>query len=367
MAGMAQMGDTSTAVHPMSSQLLIIDGHNDVLLQLQRSGFATAVSAFTEGRDGAIDLKKAKAGGFAGGFFAVYVPSARDFDAIFEAMNEASFDIPLPPAIEQADALPVALEQMAILFALEDAGVLRVCRDVAAMRQSMEEGVIAAILHMEGAEAIDRDLHALHVFHRAGLRSLGPVWSRPTIFGEGVPFRFPSDGDIGAGLTEDGIRLVRECNALGIMVDVSHLNEKGFRDIAKHSSAPVVATHSNAHALCASSRNLTDDQLAIIRETDGMVGVNFAVSFLREDGRKVLKTPLDEILRHLDHLMEHAGETRVGFGSDFDGALVPEALGDAAGLPNLRDAMKAHGYDDHTMKQLCHSNWLRVLGLTWHS
>lgn len=350
----------------MTTHPLIFDGHNDVLLQLHRGGFAGAVTSFTKGRGGAIDLPRARAGGFGGGFFAVYVPSGGDVDALFEAMNEASYDIPLPPAIEQTAALGVALEQMAILFALERAGALRICHDVAAIRQCLEDGIIAAILHMEGAEAIDRDLHVLHVLHRAGLRSLGPVWSRPTIFGEGVPFRFPSNGDIGAGLTAHGLRLIATCNELGILIDVSHLNEKGFRDVAKHSSAPVVATHSNAHALCASSRNLTDDQLAIIRETDGMVGVNFAVSFLRSDGRKDTTATLDEVLRHLDHLIEHAGETRVGFGSDFDGALVPDELGDVSGLPKLRNALQNHGYDDAMIERLCHGNWLRVLDATWH-
>ena len=349
----------------MTSHPPIFDGHNDVLLRLQRGGYENSVHAFVGGREGAIDLERAKRGGFCGGFFAVYIPSARDIDAIFEAMREPAFDIALPPAIEQAAALPVALGQIAILFALEDAGALRVCRDIAAIRQSMKEGVIAAVLHMEGAEAIDRDFHALHVFHRAGLRSLGPVWSRPTIFGEGVPFRYPSTGDIGVGLTQDGLRLVSACNELGIMIDVSHLNEKGFRDVALHSTAPVVATHSNAHALCASSRNLTDDQLAIIRDSDGMVGVNFSVSFLREDGRKESATPLDDILRHLDHLIEKVGEARVGFGSDFDGAVVPEAIGDVAGLVTLRTAMRDHGYDDATMERLCNGNWLRVLEATW--
>lgn len=350
----------------MTSHPPIFDGHNDVLLKLHGCGYKNSVHAFTVGREGAIDLGRAKEGGFCGGFFAVYVPSDRDFDAIFEAMREPVFDIPLPPAIEQAAALPVALEQMAILFALEDAGALRICRDVPAIRQSLQEGVIAAVMHLEGAEAIDRDLHALHVFHRAGLRSLGLVWSRPTIFGNGVPFKYPSTGDIGAGLTKDGLRLVAACNDLGVMIDVSHLNEKGFRDVARHSTAPVVATHSNAHALCASSRNLTDDQLAIIRDSDGMVGVNFSVSFLRGDGRKEVVTPLSDILRHLDYLIESVGEARVGFGSDFDGAVVPEAIGDAAGLVSLRTAMRDHGYDDAMMKRLCNGNWLRVLEATWH-
>ena len=97
-----------------------------------------------------------------------------------------------------------------------------------------------------------------------------------------------------------------------------------------------------------------------------MVGLNFAAAFLREDGQMRPDVSFDTMLRHLDHLLEKLGEYRVGFGSDFDGAMVPEVIGDVAGLPALRDAMKAHGYDGALMKKLAHENWLRVLDKVWH-
>lgn len=95
-----------------------------------------------------------------------------------------------------------------------------------------------------------------------------------------------------------------------------------------------------------------------------MVGLNFAVAFLRPDGR-MLDTGLDVMLRHLDHLIDRVGETRVGLGSDFDGATVPSAIGSAGGLPALRRAMAEHGYDGALMEKLCFGNWLRVLETTW--
>ena len=114
------------------------------------------------------------------------------------------------------------------------------------------------------------------------------------------------------------------------MIDLSHLNEKGFWDVARLSDAPLVATHSNAHAICPHSRNLTDKQLAAIRESRGMVGVNFATSFIRPDGRRNDDTPLEEMIRHMDHLIEHVGVDGVGLGSDFDGATIPAEIGDVA-------------------------------------
>ena len=220
-------------------------------------------------------------------------------------------------------------------------------------------------MHMEGAEAIDEDLDALHVWHAAGLRSLGPVWSRPTVFGHGVPFRFPGSPDTGPGLTAAGKRLVVECNRLKIMLDLSHLNEAGFNDIAGISDAPLVATHSNAHAVSPSTRNLTDRQLAVIRDSRGMVGLNYATVFLNPEGRRLSFKGWDPILRHLDHLIEHLGEDHVGLGSDFDGAEMPDAIGDVAGLPRLLAALKDHGFGDALIRKIAQDNWLALLERTW--
>jgi len=192
------------------------------------------------------------------------------------------------------------------------------------------------------------------------------VWSRPNAYVHGVPFRFPSSPGTGPGLTGDGKELVRECNRLGVLIDLSHLNERGFWDVAQISESPLVATHSNAHALCPTSRNLTDEQLDAIRDSDGMVGVNFAVGFLREDGADDEGTPLETVVRHFDYLVERVGIDRVGFGSDFDGAKVPEEIGDVSGLPKLLAALRDHGYDEAALKKLAHENWVRTLRAAWH-
>lgn len=344
---------------------LIFDGHNDVLLKLYRAGGRAACAAFLHGRDGAIDALSAAKGGFGGGFFAVYVPSPIDLAHKFDEMTKAEYDLPLPDPIDRSEAVQVVMAQASILFELEAQGALVVCRNAGDIRRALDTGKMAAIFHIEGAEAIDPDFHTLDVLYQAGLRSIGPVWSRPTLFGHGVPFRYPSTGDIGPGLTEHGKRLVRRCDEMKIMLDLSHLNEAGFWDVAGLSTRPLVATHSNAHAICPHSRNLTDRQLAAIRESDGMVGLNFAVAFLREDGRMLADVPLEQMLKHLDHLIEHLGEDRVGFGSDYDGAVVPEELTTCATLPALRHAMASHGYNDALMAKLCHENWLRVLKKTW--
>ncbi|HMB48012.1 MAG TPA: dipeptidase [Afifellaceae bacterium] len=343
----------------------IFDGHNDVLTRILKAGGLPAAESFVSGRDGHIDLEKSRAGGFGGGFFAIWVPSPKSGDAKPEDATTLRNDMPLAAEISAAEAMQVVMAEAAILNRLEELDALKICTSVAQIRECLAAERMAAIMHMEGAEAIDPDFHALYVLYRAGLRSLGPVWSRPTIYAEGVPFRYPSTPDIGGGLTDAGRRLVDKCNSLGIMIDLSHLNEAGFWDVAARSKHPLVASHSNVHAICPHARNLTDKQLAAIAESDGLIGVNFAVAFLREDGKMRADVPLDQVLRHFDHLIAIAGEDRVGFGSDFDGAVVPKDISDVSGLPNLRHAMREHGYDEALMTKLCHGNWLRVLEKTW--
>ena len=130
------------------------------------------------------------------------------------------------------------------------------------------------------------------------------------------------------------------------MVDLSHMNEKGFWDIAAITDAPLVATHSNAHTICGSTRNLTDRQLDAIAESDGMVGLNYNCAFLRPDQARDSDTPLEVLADHIDYLVERIGIDRVGLGSDFDGAQMPNDLSDASKLPNLIAVLRARGYDD---------------------
>jgi membrane dipeptidase len=353
----------------MANPLPIFDGHNDTLLKLYRPKAGQERSFFERSEHGHIDLPRAAAGGLAGGFFAVYVPPPpRDQDDPDPDLPKTgAYEMPLPPPLELAYAQRTAFGMAATLFRVEaeSAGRVRVVRSAGEIERCLADGALAAILHFEGAEMIDPELDALEVFYRAGLRSLGIVWSRPNAFGHGVPFAFPRSPDTGPGLTDAGKALVRACNRLRILIDLSHLNEAGFWDVARLSDAPLVATHSNAHALSPSSRNLTDRQLDAIRESDGMVGLNFAVSFLRDDGRSNADTPLETMVAHVDHLVGRLGIERVGLGSDFDGATIPQAIGDAAGLPRLVEALRARGYDEPALRKLAHENWLRVLRRTW--
>lgn len=397
-------------------KLSIIDGHNDSLGDLAPFTPESVQDFFVRHTERHIDLPRAREGVLGASFFSVFVaprtgagsqsgptPSADGgtsaaTDASCGAATSADGDRrtvaataaspgaaaptgsgrgtetakpdrpPLSDPVDPSYALQAATAMVAGLFRLEAAssGQIKVVRTVAELDACLEAGVLAAILHFEGAEPIDADLNSLEVFYKAGLRSIGIVWSRPNVFGQGVPFLRGHSPDIGPGLTDAGKALVRACNQLGIMIDVSHLNEKGFWDVARITEAPIVATHSCVHALCPVPRNLTDKQLDAIRESDGMVGVNFSVSFLSEDGDGDRDT-LEPLIRHIDYLVDRLGIDRVGLGSDFDGTRIPAAIGDVTGLPGLVEALRKRGYGEESLEKITNSNWRRVLGRTWRA
>ena len=363
----------------------IFDGHNDTILDLAEKGR----SFYAHSDSGHLDRVRAAEGGMAGGFFAIWTPDIdsphMDTGFVTKLLGPQFAGVPTvsefgSPALPYAQMFAYAM--IARLLRIEegeggelvhdDALGVEVPKDglsfvysAADLEDNIEDGVFSGILHFEGAEMIDEQLYALDTYHAAGLRSLGITWSRSNAFGHGVPFAFGQSPDTGPGLTEPGKALVTRCNELGILVDLSHLNEQGFWDVAAITDAPLVATHSNAWAICPSTRNLTDEQLDAIAESDGIVGVNFNCGFLRPDGARDTATPLTVMADHVDYLANRIGIDRVALGSDFDGALMPDDLSDASKLPNLVAVLRTRGYDDDALHKIGYRNWLRVLETTW--
>jgi membrane dipeptidase len=340
--------------------IAVFDGHNDALTREDHAGL---ISGRPEGH---LDLPRMHQGGVRGAIFAVFTPSPEEnwdplprTDGVIEMeyAGPISFDAAAAPAICAAGRLA----------ALEQAGEVRIARSIGDLDAVLDDddGPPAAVLHLEGAEAIDPGLEALDHWYAAGLRTLGPVWSRANHFAHGVPFVFPSSPDTGPGLTTAGHALVRRCAELGIMIDLAHLNEAGFWDVQRFEAGPLVASHSAAHAICPCSRNLTDKQLEAIAESDGLVGIVYASLFLRPDFEDTTDTPMSLIVDHARYVAERIGVRHVALGSDFDGAIIPDELGDVAGVPKLLDALRAAGFDEPELEAIAWSNWRRVLDAWW--
>jgi membrane dipeptidase len=307
-----------------------------------------------------------RVGGVRGAIFSVFTRSAEGARDHPVPRDDGVVEFEQAPPLEHAVAAADASAVAGRLLALERAGKVRVARSARDLdRAAADDGPPVAVLHLEGAEAIDPGLEALDLWYGAGLRSIGPVWSRPNAFGDGVPFISPSSPDTGPGLTDAGRALVRRCGELGVLIDVSHLNEAGFWDVARIDAGPIVATHSAVHALCPTSRNLLDSQLDAIGSSAGLVGIVFAVPFLRPDFADDADTPLSLIAQHARYVADRIGVAHVALGSDYDGATIPAPLGDVAGTPKLLEALDEVGFTDAEVAAIAWDNWRRVLGAWW--
>jgi membrane dipeptidase len=335
---------------------LILDGHEDFLTQmsgyqnLPRAGAATEPDAprrdFLQESDGGhVDLPRARRGGIGAAFASIWM---RNDDAERDARATAAVEV---------DDLLRTIDR--------SGGSVRLVRTIAELDTCLHGDAFGAILHFEGADPISPDLRELRMYYEAGLRSLGIVWSRPTAFGYGVSLR-RDDAQPDQGLTEAGRNLVRECNRLGILIDVSHLNVAGFWDVMETCERPFVATHSDALAISPHPRNLSDDQLRALARVDGCTGINLANSFIRPDRARDRSTTLDMVVAHIDHIVRLVGDRHVAIGTDFDGTDVPDVLSDATRLPLLLQELKRRGYSDDAVERITHGNFRRVLAEVWH-
>jgi membrane dipeptidase len=349
--------------------LIVFDGHNDTLPRFFPP--ENGRSFFAENDSGHLDLPRARKGGLGGGFFAIFTPpppESPERDPMYgTTFTENGYVVQERSPIEQeyAQRFTDAVIDLAYQLEAESDGRVRIARSLSDVEQNIADSILTIVLHLEGAEAILPDLSNLEAYYDTGVRSLGMVWSRPNAFGCGVPFRFPDSPDIGPGLTEAGIALVKACNEMGIVIDLAHLNEQGFRDVVALSSAPLVVTHADVHAICPSTRNLTDVQIDAVGASGGVIGINFETLNTHPNSDFNPDVPLTQITQHIRYVADRIGVDHVAFGSDFDGADMPNALKDAAGLPKLIDQLRDDGFDDDAIEKIAYKNWLRVLKDIW--
>jgi len=347
----------------------VFDGHNDSLTRyfdIDPEG-----ASFLVGHPRCrLDLPRALAGGFKGGLFAVFTdPPVGDPERDMTwgvTFTDKGFTSRLRGALDPVFCMQYTDRVIEYLRGLVDRskGALRWVKGISDLEQAWGSDALAVVLHIEGAECIRKDLSNLKRYYDLGVRSLGITWSRPNAFGQGVAFGCPSSPDQGPGLTEAGKSLVRECNRLGVVVDLAHLNEKGFFDVAALSTKPLVVSHSNAHALCPSARNLTDAQLDAVKRSNGIVGVNFEPSMLRPDGKPGEPATLAHLADHIEYIARRAGVEHVGLGSDFDGAGTPEGLEDASCLTALWPELETRGFVRDDLDKIAHGNWMRIYRAT---
>ncbi len=218
--------------------------------------------------------------------------------------------------------------------------------------KDVEKG--GALLSVEGGNALCGRLSALRMLYKLGVRSLTLTWNGRNELGVGA-----SEGEDAAGLTDVGKNVVSLMNKLGMIVDVSHLSEKGFWDVAKTSDKAFIASHSNAKKLCGHWRNLTDEQIKEIIKRNGFIGINFCSDFLREGGSKI-----SDIMRHIEHILSFGGENVVGFGGDFDGVDdLPEGIFGVQDMEKIINELLKQNYHETVINNILYGNLDRTLKL----
>ena len=223
------------------------------------------------------------------------------------------------------------------------------CADIDANRA---EGRIGALLTVENSEVLERSVYVLDALHEMGVRSLTITHSSRTWAGDGC------EVEGGGGLTAFGRQVVRRMEELGMLVDVSHLNDAGFWDVLDTATKPVVASHSCCRALCGDLRNLTDQQLRRLGESGGVVGITYVPWFIDTEKEPTLERLVDHIL----HALEQAGEDAVGLGSDFDGG--GDLLTDASQVPLITEALVRRGVGEEVIVKVLGTNHRRLLEAT---
>ncbi len=307
---------------------LIIDGHCDSLLDA-----ATGSRSLTdESKEKHLDFPRLKKAGVSVQFFAAYI------EADFKPERS------LKRVLQLIDTFYNEIEK--------SKGQVALVTNYQEIVSTTSQGNIGALLAIEGGEALAEDLGVLRMLYRLGVRSIGLTWNQRNAIADGV-----GENDSGGGLTVFGKAVVQEMNTLGILIDVSHISERGFWDVLATSSKPIAATHSNAYTLCNHRRNLNDRQIKALAKNGGVMGMNFAPAFICP------KAPsLSRLVDHIDYIADLVGVEVIGLGSDFDGIEeTPRGLEDVTKLPRIFEELSKRGYKDEEIRKIAGENFLRVI------
>lgn len=252
---------------------------------------------------------------------------------------------PMPPPEQFRLALAHFRQQLA-----ENQDRAALCTSTAQAKAAIERGKLAAFLSLEGAEPLDCDPGRLDEAYQLGIRMIAPTWNlENALSGTCVT---------GGGLTDQGREFVRRAQRLGILIDVSHISQRAFWDICDIAEKPILASHSNARALCGHARNLTDDQFRAICQLGGTAGINLYNPFLVEEGG----ASMEDVYRHIDHFLQLGGDGHLALGADFDGCdELPTGVGGIQDMKKLADYLLGQGLAEGALYNLYSSSLWKVV------
>jgi len=318
----------------LHGESVVVDTHCDTLMQFMPQPYGRAARRLGErSENGHIDLPRMMEGGVDCQTFAMYT-GRREW---------------------QLDALLVANQMTDIFYGEMEANreLIVPVTTAAEIVDAKKAGKRSGLLAIEGAEPLMGDIGVLRNFYRLGVRMLSFTWNWRTPFADGIA------ADRSEGKLPDlGVKAMEEMERLGVVLDVSHISDTCFWDIADVKKGPFIASHSNSRLVCDHKRNLTDDMIRALADHGGVMGMNFAPAFVAKEGATV-----EKLVDHIDHIVRVVGPDYVGLGSDFDGIGAPPAgLEDVSKMPNITRELVRRGYEDEDIVKILGGNHLRVFG-----
>jgi len=367
--------DLSARARKLHFSSIVVDTHDDTTQRLIDGGFDLG----PRNAEGSIDIPRMREGGLDALFFSIWMPSK----------------VKGPEAVQRATVQIEAVRDQV----REHSSDLALAATATQIRDAHRQGKIAVLMGVEGGHMINSDLGVLRKY-----ASLGVCYMTLTHSGNCEWADSSTDKPVHNGLSDFGKQVIREMNRLGMIVDISHVSDKTFRDVLKVSKAPVFASHSSCRAICGHPRNMTDDMMRALAAKGGIVQINFHEGFLSQEFRnaekadptinnaiaaevqkrcgdkegcqliegdkitreyvlqgKLPRVEWTKIIEHIDHAVKVAGIDHVGLGSDFDGANMPFGMEDATKLPKITEALLQKGYSDGDVKKILGENTLRLM------
>ncbi len=235
---------------------------------------------------------------------------------------------------------------------------ISLARNYEEILENEKNNKLSALLAIEEGGVLEGSIKKLEDFYDKGVRMITLTWNHENEIG--YPNIKPEFNE--KGLKPFGIELVEKMNDLGVIIDVSHLSDGGFYDVAKYSRKPFIATHSNSRTLRNHSRNLTDDMIRVLGNKGGVTGINFLHAFLTGDFDPVLKiSKIDDIIRHIKHISNIGGIDVVAIGTDFDGITSNVEVKDISQMDKLAVALQKEGFTLDEVEKIFYKNALRVI------
>lgn len=319
----------TTRAKQIHQKTIVFDGHCDTILEIINHKRSLGSRAST----GHLDIPRLKEGGVNIQVFAVFI------EDIYKP------DKSLKRSLQLIDYFFSEIEK--------NQDKISLVTNYNQIKEVNKAGKIAAILSIEGGEALEGDLVVLRALYKLGVRLLTLTWNQRNQIADGL-----NESRTGGGLTEFGSKVIDEMNRLGMLIDISHLSEAGFWDVVKCSKTPIVASHSNCYTLCPHRRNLKNEQIKAIADKGGVIGITFVPKFLTQDNRKAT---VEDVIKHIDYLVEKVGVDYVGLGSDFDGTnSLPLDLESVDKIPNITIGLDKRGYKEEDIKKILGGNFIRV-------